>query len=693
MTARDAAQELIELGPWRTLYRIGRETRQRSGLAARPRAYPSHPAPARDWLGELPFGDAREVARAVTPRLDASQRDGLLETADDALRGRILCFGRWRADYGAPLDWYLNPLTGARWPADAHWSRALVPAPGRDDVKLAWEPARFPQALHLARAAAVDEARAPRLFAGFTGMVRAFLDASPFPRGIHWASSQECAIRLVAWLFATRAFADLGLRDEAHERAITAYARVCGHHLLDEIGYARHAVYNNHLISEALGLCVTAWLCPDDPAAASWRALGLRLLSDESRAQVFEDGAYINQSHNYHRTVVQELLFASRWHRSALGADEPASWREALERSLTFLYAHQNPLDGRLPNFGPNDGSMPRPLSQCDFSDFRPTLQALSLHLHGERLYPPGPWDEEAAWSLGAASLDAPVTSRARPSVSFAATGYHVLRGEDPSSFACFRCGSVRERFGQLDLLHVDLWWRGQNVLVDGGTWLYSGPEVWHAHFLRTGSHNTVTVDGRDQMLHYRRFKFLYWAEAALLRFIDRGACSLVVGEHRGYARHPGGVIHRRSVLRVGDDLWIIADALVGEGRHDARLHWLCGEFETELVDGALALRTPAGALGLRVYDGDGSAVEIDVARGVESPPRGWLSRYFGERVPVTSAAVASARAALPWTRVTVVSASAPEVGVNGEAWTVHTPEAVARFRLRDGAITLEETS
>lgn len=687
MSLRDAAQELVELGPWRTIYRVGRELRQRSGLARRAPAHPSHPAPDRDWVGELPFGDARAVAEVMAGRVSQGQRDALRDTAENALRGRILCFGRWTGDYGDPLDWNLNPLTAARWPDRVHWSEALNAGEGRGDIKLAWEPARFPQALHLARAAAFDPPRSARYFDAFVSMVGAFLDASPFPLGIHWASSQECAIRLAAWLFATRAFADLGRRDTAHERAITAYARVCGHHLRDEIGYARHAVYNNHLLSEALGLCLCAWLCPDDPAASGWHALGVQLLTEQSRAQFFEDGAYINQSHNYHRTVAQELLFASRWHRSAFGADEPASWRDALARSLDFLYAHQNPVDGRLPNFGPNDGSMPRPLSQSDFSDFRPCLQALSLHLHGARLYPPGAWDEESAWTLGAASLSAPIGSRERRSMSFGATGYHVLRGESPASFGCFRCGSVRERFGQIDMLHVDLWWRGQNVLVDGGTWFYSGPEAWHAHFLRTASHNTVTVDGRDQMLHHRRFKFLYWTRAELIAFDPLG---LVVGEHHGYARHPGGVVHRRSVLRAHDDLWIIADTLFGEGVHDARLHWLCGEFDGASDEGAVSLLTPEGALYLTVLDERGAEQPLDVAAGEEDPPRGWLSRYFGERVPVRSVVCASTQTALPWTRVTVVGTSKPTARVNAGAWSITTDGVSARFELRDGIIARE---
>ena len=49
-----------------------------------------------------------------------------------------------------------------------------------------------------------------------------------------------------------------------------------------------------------------------------------------------------------------------------------------------------------------------------------------------------------------------------------------------------------------MDMLHLDVWWRGCNVLVDGGSYLYNGPGVWHNHFQSANSHNTVVVDSRD---------------------------------------------------------------------------------------------------------------------------------------------------------------------------------------------------
>jgi hypothetical protein len=359
-----------------------------------------------------------------------------------------------------------------------------------------------------------------------------------------------------------------------------------------------------------------------------------------------------------------------------------------MERSLTFLLAHQNPSDGRLPNYGANDGSLPGLLSTCDFSDFRPLLQALSVVVRGERLYGLGPWDEMPLWFVGSGALELPIRPPSRRSVSFAPTGYHVLRGRDESCFCAFRCGSLRDRFSQIDMLHLDVWWRGLNVLTDGGSYQYGGPQAWHQHFMRTASHNTIELDGRDQMLHFRRFKTLYWTQASLRRFDGHAGWALVEGEHFGYRRHSGRCVHRRSVLMLEDDVWIVVDRIDGEGDHDVRLQWLCGDFPfiADEAGGGVVLQTPKGPFAVRVLDEQAHAVNASVVAGGESPPRGWLSRHYGDKVPVASLVVAR-RMSAPATFVSVVSGAEYDITATAGKWRVVCGGIVTTFSVGDDAI------
>jgi asparagine synthase (glutamine-hydrolysing) len=598
--------------------------------------------------------------------------------------GRILAFGRRLLDYGRPLDWHLNPDTGERWDSRLHWSRVQRDEPRVGDVKLTLEPARFPHAYHLARAAALGLAEAGRCARVLDEHVAGFLGAQAYGRGVHWLASQEWTLRLMAWLFARHALAGLGQTLPLLDQALPRAAFEAGAHIERYVDYSRRSTFNNHLICEALGLLLAGLLLPGLDSAERWRAIGTEILAEQAERQVYADGAYLMASHNYHRVVVQELLWASRLVKEGGAA---ATLTRALERSLDFLFAHQNPADGRLPNFGANDGSLVSILSCCDFSDFRPTLQALSLATRGERLYEPGPWDEEAAWLLGPERLDAPRRAGARRSVSFAASGYHVLRGRAEGSFACFRCGPTRQRFAQIDMLHLDVWWRGQNVLVDGGSYLYNGPPRWHDYFLRTASHNTLSVDGRDQMLHLRRFKVVHWTRARALEFSDRGPFAACSGEHYGYGDPPAGPVHRRSVLFVKDDLWVVCDRVGGEGVHEARVHWLCGPFPgaPDPEGAGYRLETPEGPFWIELRDAQGLPLPLDAASGGDDPPRGWSSRCFSEKVAVPSLA-ATLRARLPLVAVSVLAGGGrPKLSVEASEWSVALGASRVRFRLDEG--------
>lgn len=696
---RHAIQEARELGPAGIAFRVRWELGVRSGAIAvaerRPPPALERPPTAAELVRAVPFDHGADVAEALREHVPPGRLAALRRVAGEAARGRILCFSRWFGDYtdeGGRIDWHKNPLNDRRWDARKHWTRAFRDEARVGDVKLTWEIARFPHAYHMGRAAAFYPEDRPALAAALASQIASFIAENPYGLGVHWGSGQEIAFRCMAWLF--------GLSTLGGEPPLAALGPAMGRalheaavHIERHLDYARRAVYNNHLLSEAFGLLLAGTVLPGAPEAARWREKGRALLDEQADVQIYEDGAYIQQSYTYHRVAMHTYLWASAI-TLRQGQAPPAPWTRAMERSLDFLYLQQNPGDGRLPNFGSNDGALPSVLSVCDYADFRPLLQALSVVTRGERLYEPGPWDETAAWFAGSGALrSAPLRPRARASASFNATGYHVLRGADPASFSVLRCGTLRHRFSQIDMLNLDVFWRGQNVIVDPGSYLYNGPARWHDHFVSTGAHSTVQVDGRDQMLHYRRFKNLYPARAELLAFEDAGPFAQAVGEHHGYARHPGGCVHRRAVLFVKDDLWVVLDQVTGEGSHHARLHWLTADhpYRYDPDAGVLDLETPAGVFCVAVHDAAGAPLAGDVVRGGEDPPRGWQSRYYGEKLPVPSLAVVQEGPA-PLVFVSVLCAGRPEVRVQADRMTVLCrPGGAAgaplgvEFRIEDG--------
>jgi asparagine synthase (glutamine-hydrolysing) len=248
--------------------------------------------------------------------------------------------------------------------------------------------------------------------------------------------------------------------------------------------------------------------------------------------------------------------------------------------------------------------------------------------------------------------------------------GYYTLRNRE--GFCLLRCASFEDRPGQADMLHLDLWWKGQNIALDAGTYSYNAPEPWNNSLARSAYHNTVTVDDLDQMNRVGKFLWIPWLES-LVRQDCRSAgghLAYLEGEHNGYQRLKTPVTHRRAILRLGDKGWIVLDALDSVGEHRYRLHWLFEDapYEWDAEGGRLTLYTPPAPYYVQTGTLDGKGVN-SLVRADEHSPRGWQSPYYDYRAPALSAdrVVHAAASSLFWTVF-----SAEPLGVITEGRSLH---------------------
>ena len=524
---------------------------------------------------------------------------------------------------------------------------------GAEDAKFIWEPGRFGWAYTLARAYhATGEAR----FAdAFWSLSELFMDSNPPNLGPHWASAQEVALRLIALVFAHQVLA--AAPASTPERRLRLGEAIANHaaRIPPTLAYAR-AQNNNHLLVEAAGLYTAGLALPAHPAAPRWQALGWRWLNQALVSQIEADGTYTQHSTNYHRLMLQAALWAEALARER-GQALPVETRRRLAAATGWALTLLDPQSGGAPNLGPNDGACMQPLAACPFSDHRPVVAAAALAFLGERRFLPGPWDELALW-LGLTpgqrqTQNLPSGRHARPA---------VLRNPASDSWAYLRAARFTARPGHADQLHIDLWWRGHNLARDAGTYRYNAPPPWDNALACSDVHNTVTVDGQDQMRRAGRFLWLAWAQAEILsreRSPD-GQLNRLVAQHDGYRRL--GVVHRRAVSARPDGRWSIEDLLLptreGHPRpaHRARLHWLLPDWPWSLEGQGpawqLQLRSPEGEVTLLIsVQGDNPLAAPPLAclaragvplhgAGPVRPTWGWFSPTYGCKQPALSLSV-----------------------------------------------------
>lgn len=665
-TVRTALQMGKTFGPAWLAYRLGYAVRLRSGLfryqlpatswAAQPlAAFLSDPALAkpegylayrREHCPQFFFAPTDRLQYiSLLKRWDREGED-VVDTAEKFSQGMLSYFSHMPVSIGCPPDWHRNPFSHNASPADCHWSEIDDFAAG--DIKLIWEPNRFSFVYALVRAYwRTKEEQYAELF---WRLVEDWRHHNPPQQGVNWKCGQEISFRIMAWCFGLYGFLDAPATTPERVLMLAQMIAVSGERITANLSYAL-SQNNNHGISEGMGLWTIGLLFPELRAAPTWQETGWHVLETQGKKLIYDDGSFSQHSVNYHRVMLHDYIWSLRL--AELHGHRPkADLYERVRNATEWLYQIQDDVSGQVPNYGANDGTLVLPLTNCSYRDFRPIIQAAHYAIRGTRCYSSGVWDEELLWLFGPDALNAPLALLKRTDLHATDGGYYTLRS--PQSFAFIRCGAFRHRPGEADLLHVDLWWRGQNIASDTGTYSYNAPAPWNNPFAHTAHHNTVTVDGLDQMERVSKFLWLPWATGQKQWHAQSTHKSLAYweGQHDGYARLAAPVSYCRGILRLDEEWWAVVDVLRSAESHLYRLHWLLRDYPYTWNEAArsLTVQTPAGAYYMQMatlaHNGSASLVRADC-----ESTRGWHAPYYYSREPAISVDLqVSAYSLICWT-------------------------------------------
>ena len=164
----------------------------------------------------------------------------------------------------------------------------------------------------------------------------------------------------------------------------------------------------------------------------------------------------------------------------------------------------------------------------------------------------PAPGSDPVATSGGAS---VPVVEPAVASVAFPGSGYYVMRSgweAGAARYLSFDLSPQALGHAHEDAGHFDLYAYGKPLLVDTGDYFLG----WG---YRTALHNAVEVDGRTQARNDGAPMMPHeWVSTRAFDFVD--------GAHGAYEEL--GVTHRRKILFVKPDYYLLCDLLAGKGRH-----------------------------------------------------------------------------------------------------------------------------
>jgi len=479
-------------------------------------------------------------------KLCDKRKEEIITVADRAAEGKIKAFSSIELDYGNPINWHYNPITKKEVDKSLKWYKIKDFDPIRGDIKVIWEASRLTHFFNFARAYMITKDK--KYYKAFSTQLESWINNNCYSYGINYKCGQEAAIRMINAIMVYSVFKAYGLCDNTDEDNLCKLVEGSYKKILSNFFYAHKCIKNNHTLSEITGMIIGAW-CSEDIVRLE---KAYRLLDKEIKKQFLPDGGYIQNSFNYQRLALQLMEFnLSISRKTKMHISDNSKY--LIKNSALLLYQLQDD-SGYVPNRGANDGALIFPLTSSDYRDYRPVINSIHALTEGSRLYKPGAYDEEVLWFIKGNLTDIPIIKLERKSQAFRNAGLYSLRCQN--SFLMVVLQDFNTRPGQMDQLHIDLWYNGKDLFCDSGSYSYAS-ELGRQMSL-TAAHNTVKVDDKDQMKKHGPFLVYDWTSVKDIKHDSRFFCGTMISKN-GYS-------HMRSI-KVNGSNYIIEDKVYGEGK------------------------------------------------------------------------------------------------------------------------------
>lgn len=284
----------------------------------------------------------------------------------------------------------------------------------------------------------------------------------------------------------------------------------------------------NHLLENAFALIMGGVFFSNK----KWVENGKEILKAELEEQILPDGAHFELSPMYHQIIFFRLLELIDWY---------TKWQEKDSGFENFLRLKACDMRAWLEQISFENGDIPH---------FNDSADGIAYSTK---------WLNEYAQSLAIIANDLPLNE----------SGYRsVALGDYECKIDFAQLGpSYQPGHAHADALSFILHYNKKPVFVDTGTSTYEAGKRREIE-RQTASHNTVTIDNRNQSEVYGAFRVGHRAKTTIL--IDEA--SSLSALHDGYVK-PFGLKHRRT-FDFGDKAVTITDSLLGSSTKKAVAHF-----------------------------------------------------------------------------------------------------------------------
>ena len=495
----------------------------------------------------------RNAAFQVKNSISGFQHKQIVEKADEILKNKFIYYNNQWFELEGTSFWFYDPYSQKELNIPLkHWCDINEFDLSTGDIKNLWELSRFDWVITLTKAYSLtgDEQYLIKL----NSFLKDWCISNPFNQGINWKCGQEASIRVMKLYCASLVLNNL------YEVSDSLFDFIFKH--LERInGNIRYAVAqsNNHGTSEAAALYIgSLWLLNQKNSTLlgndvqakliKYKKKGRRILENRIQKLVLTDGTFSQKSVNYHRVVIDTMSLVMGGMKEFKEEGFPVTILTKLDNLGSWLLDLISNEKGEVPNLGSNDGAMFEQFHELDYRDFRPSIQLFFGLLRNQMI-----WNSEEVlaplvWrNIDVAKLEKRNVLSQKSVVKdkeFVLLQFDEIRALIIAKQDNFRPAN--------DVLHLDVFYKGINVLIDTGSYSYNSQET--NLFKSIKAHNTIQFGAGEPMPKISRFLNGEWIKVISDDIVENEEFLSWEGFYKDYKNNQ----HKRKVYLDKKNLEIV---------------------------------------------------------------------------------------------------------------------------------------
>jgi len=406
--------------------------------------------------------------------------------------------------------------------------------------------------------------------------------------------------------------------------------------------YNNHATSSNWLTMECSALFQIGVLFPEFNRAKEWMKLAYKRVTHEVRYSFDHEGVHMERTPIYHLVATGAFLQAYRIARLN-NIVVPPYMLPILEKAAEYIMKLVKP-DFSTPMIGDADRN-----SLLDRKSDTSLYEGMNLTIDPHDLNEMRSFFRTMAELTGREDFKYFSTGRKEgtppknKNYGLADQGFYITRtGWEEKDNYLMVTGVQLERgerstHSHYDAGHIELQVEGQDILVDTGRYIYNASiwSDWRKYFRSPAAHNTVFVDEHimgevpdtsDRTRGVRTFCHL---------FESNENYDLIDVSHNGYAFMEEPVFHRRRVIYLKPDIWLVDDIITGYGEHDYKLYFNFAPGELKaLKEDSDSYSFVRNRVSVDIMPVLKDTMTSQVLEGSENPKGGWISYGYPVKVP-----------------------------------------------------------